>query len=510
MAAFREALIRQQAQLLYKPYNDIPTSPSQSAVDYIPKEQGDSFSDDCNMPHSSSNHTTPRASLHVERPNSTSKSPENSEYITGEKLQDNIKDSKSPHNISSDLSRLEETSDADITESESLWSSDFSDSPAVIEEGHPLFHYKYEFLEIVLTAYRAWRVHQSGETASGSGENAQGSHESVDTTKNKRNSDNTRKRNRSTGANSSNEVDGGTERASTRRRLRERRLCLACPFAKKDPIRHRDCYRYILTRIRDVKQHLYRCHRIPIYCPRCRELFEEEEERDRHIRANDCPEMPFVRMEGVSESQKARLSQRVSSKMTEDLQWFAVFDILFPGHPQPKSPYIDRSASEEMYMFRDYLVGQGPTLLAGFLNNKGAVTWNTPQEERQLADFQTNILSDGLQLLFDGWESANAATASSHINQDVISDQFHTRDSAIGSHDASSTFEAQGSQQRASASGLQGRGQVGEATLNNFQDTGQLYQQATQSKWLEELGMGQEEFDWTAILDQGQAEPGGL
>lgn len=196
--------------------------------------------------------------------------------------------------------------------------------------------------------------------------------------------------------------------------------------------------------------------------------------------------------------------------MTEDLQWFAVFDILFPGHPQPKSPYIDRSASEEMYMFRDYLVGQGSTLLAGFLNDKGAVTWNTPQEERQLADFQTNILSDGLQLLFDGWESANAATASSHINQDVISDQFHTRDSAIGSHDASSTFEAQGSQQRASASGLQGRGQVGEATLNNFQDTGQLYQQATQSKWLEELGMGQEEFDWTAILDQGQAEPGGL
>lgn len=129
--------------------------------------------------------------------------------------------------------------------------------------------------------------------------------------------------------------------------------------------------------------------------------------------------MPFVRMEGVSESQKARLSQRVSSKMTEDLQWFAVFDILFPGHPQPKSPYIDRSASEEMYMFRDYLVGQGSTLLAGFLNDKGAVTWNTPQEERQLADFQTNILSDGLQLLFDGWESANAAIASSHINQDV-------------------------------------------------------------------------------------------
>ncbi|KAF2476866.1 uncharacterized protein BDR25DRAFT_309217 [Lindgomyces ingoldianus] len=38
---------------------------------------------------------------------------------------------------------------------------------------------------------------------------------------------------------------------------------LACPFAKKDPLRHRKCFKYVLQDIARLKQHLMRVHEYP-------------------------------------------------------------------------------------------------------------------------------------------------------------------------------------------------------------------------------------------------------
>ncbi|KAI8958039.1 hypothetical protein F5Y11DRAFT_360348 [Daldinia sp. FL1419] len=220
--------------------------------------------------------------------------------------------------------------------------------------------------------------------------------------------DRPRKRNRTSDCASTTTGEKQSQKSFTKRRAQDRRLWLACPYAKKDPVRYRDCYRYFLARVRDVKQHIARCHRKPIHCPVCSATFQDEDERDSHIGLRSCTPQPSVVMEGISEKQKRALSQRVSSKLPEEQQWFAVFDVIFSPHPRPRTPYRDRELSDDLCVFQDFMAAQGPTLLAEFLEARGVATCNLPCEERDLDTFKKDILGDGLQVIIDRWTSENA------------------------------------------------------------------------------------------------------
>lgn len=170
----------------------------------------------------------------------------------------------------------------------------------------------------------------------------------------------------------------------------------ACPFSKKSPSKHRRCYRYDLKRIRDVKQHLRRCHRKGVYCPVCSHTFDSEDARDAHVRQRNCLEKPGFVVEGLGEVQAQSLSGKCSTKVDVEEQWFRVFDICFPGHPRPKSPYVDRNLSEELQSFRDYASTEGPSILRERM-----------QEFRELNEqdnaFLCRVLSDGLELIAEQW-----------------------------------------------------------------------------------------------------------
>ncbi|KAH8753536.1 hypothetical protein F5883DRAFT_384699, partial [Diaporthe sp. PMI_573] len=188
-----------------------------------------------------------------------------------------------------------------------------------------------------------------------------------------------------------------------RRRTSERKLTFACPYTKKDPMSYRDCYRYTLSRIRDVKQHLGRCHRNRIYCSRCMGTFRTEVERDEHNREASCPLRP-IRFDGITESQREQLGKKSASSTSEEAQWFVVFDILFPGHdPRPQSPYIDRELLQDITLYQDFLTSNGPRILSDVLTQRGAITWNLPNEERDLAAFQQTVFEEGLRVIFDRW-----------------------------------------------------------------------------------------------------------
>lgn len=188
-----------------------------------------------------------------------------------------------------------------------------------------------------------------------------------------------------------------------KRRTQDRRLCFACPYAKKNPVLYRNCYGYTLARVRDVKQHLTRCHRQPIHCPICYGTFEDEDQKNSHIRSRTCIPRPSIVMEGMSEKQKRELSQRGSSKMPEEQQWFAVFDTLFHPDPRPRTPYRDRELSEDLCRFQDFIVARGPDILAEHLIAKGVTTSNLPNEERDLAAFKKEVLEEGLHRIVDQW-----------------------------------------------------------------------------------------------------------
>ena len=178
----------------------------------------------------------------------------------------------------------------------------------------------------------------------------------------------------------------------------------ACPFAKRNPLKYRSCYAYVLKRIRDVKQHLSRYHQLPLYCPRCTCTFETEDNRDEHIRTcTDLIEHTVIH-EGVTRAQKILLGQRVSSKMKQTDQWFEIFDILFPGHsPRPKSAYMNAELTVELEAFQDLMYAEGPRIISSVIRSRGLDSSTVEQLEDNSAALLESAIQDGLQEVFEQW-----------------------------------------------------------------------------------------------------------
>lgn len=131
---------------------------------------------------------------------------------------------------------------------------------------------------------------------------------------------------------------------------------LACPYFKKDPQRHRDCCGFGFQKISYVKGHIYEKHVISIYCPLCGQSFDNMPLRDSHTRERTCePVDDFHPPDGITMEQRAWLHRRVPRNLSEEQQWYHVFDHLFPGHTRPRTPYNDTAFSDELLDFRDFL-----------------------------------------------------------------------------------------------------------------------------------------------------------
>lgn len=146
----------------------------------------------------------------------------------------------------------------------------------------------------------------------------------------------------------------------------------ACPFWKKDSIRHRNCFRGV-KRIRDVKQHLRRNHQQPVFCRRCgMEFGDQEAALGEHLRAAELCEIRYFQdPDGITtlhQNALKRYSERGGDKAA---QWYVIWDYLFPGGPngkppppRPASPYVDQDLSEEMSSFREFAHREGWRALA--------------------------------------------------------------------------------------------------------------------------------------------------
>ncbi|KAI0197952.1 hypothetical protein F4808DRAFT_286453 [Astrocystis sublimbata] len=139
----------------------------------------------------------------------------------------------------------------------------------------------------------------------------------------------------------------------------------ACPFYKRDAQQNQNCGGYILRRIKDVKQHIYRHHCRPEnYCSRCFKEFESSNERDRHIREHMCALQTIpVRDDIISDTQKKDLQGRKSRKTGKgaryflegkDQQWMKLWDIIFPGTKRPRSPYVESVQADLLSSARHY------------------------------------------------------------------------------------------------------------------------------------------------------------
>lgn len=180
---------------------------------------------------------------------------------------------------------------------------------------------------------------------------------------------------------------------------------LACPLYKKDARRHRRCAAYTSRKISHVKQHIYRTHVQSPYCPRCGTTFERLCALNQHLMAV-CTTGSFPEPDGITLQQRNALGRRVSPGLSLEGQWYAVFDIVCPGHPRPTSPYLDSELSEETFSaLRLFFTGDvGVDIIYTTLARSGE--WREG-DEASLRD----AISRGLGDLVDRWASLQSAEA---------------------------------------------------------------------------------------------------
>ncbi|KAL4928936.1 C2H2-type zinc finger protein [Aspergillus undulatus] len=135
---------------------------------------------------------------------------------------------------------------------------------------------------------------------------------------------------------------------------------LACPFFKRNPNIFISCGLSDHESSSRVKLHINRKHKLPIYCPRCSEVFKSEQERDVHLRENTCPLQPEVRRICATSEQLQRLSRRSTAKTDRD-RWNEIYRILFPDDPLPDSPYLDPTVSAEVNLVREAFLSAAPS-----------------------------------------------------------------------------------------------------------------------------------------------------
>lgn len=153
---------------------------------------------------------------------------------------------------------------------------------------------------------------------------------------------------------------------------------LACPYRKLDPYRHRDCARYTLHRIKDVKQHIDRRHRtLDVYCARCYASFPSQTERDEHTRVSQCEILPRPRWVAVTDEQREELNRTSVRKASPEQQWFKMWDILFPGETRPRSAFSGNYIEEVIPVIRHCWVEKSSSIIDNTIKDHGGAEINT-------------------------------------------------------------------------------------------------------------------------------------
>ncbi|KAI1150761.1 hypothetical protein F4825DRAFT_425472 [Nemania diffusa] len=177
----------------------------------------------------------------------------------------------------------------------------------------------------------------------------------------------------------------------------------ACPFIFKDRRNHSRCLKYELKRIKDVKQHLLRAHLRPRYCPRCYATFNNDEERDEHVRVCNVEDHPPVNIDGISDNQQMILHKRSNSKHTVEEKWYFLWETIFPNVDRPTGIYIDEVYSYEMFLLQRFMATEGVTIFCNYLNGHAGIYCAPPANETDVVRFQESVGRAVLERVFQGF-----------------------------------------------------------------------------------------------------------
>ncbi|KAF5972660.1 hypothetical protein FCOIX_9241 [Fusarium coicis] len=152
---------------------------------------------------------------------------------------------------------------------------------------------------------------------------------------------------------------------------------LACPFVKEYPEDPWPRCQKGWPSVHRIKEHIYRCHKAPIYCKRCFGIVKTEKELDSHLRQHPACEVvsPSRDMPGIDNETKDRLkSRRGIQNFSEEEKWKHMYKVLFPKTEDIPSPYCDFKiieapmAAETRAQYRSFLRREVPPRLIRDIN----------------------------------------------------------------------------------------------------------------------------------------------
>ncbi|KAF5664560.1 hypothetical protein FDENT_12813 [Fusarium denticulatum] len=146
---------------------------------------------------------------------------------------------------------------------------------------------------------------------------------------------------------------------------------LACPFYINATEESQQCLlKKDFNSIETLIIHLLRHHNRPLYCPTCRKTFETLIDRDDHALENSCKMNNQEKLEGLTESQKAKLIKKDRHYLGEIRRWRCIWSTVFPNSEQPRSPYLEDGDGLRASMVRDFWAVDGQRAVSDFLTVK--------------------------------------------------------------------------------------------------------------------------------------------
>ncbi|KXJ88327.1 hypothetical protein Micbo1qcDRAFT_166995 [Microdochium bolleyi] len=301
----------------------------------------------------------------------------------------------------------------------------------MLHKGHPFNQQLPGLVDAAVRQYTAWRSHKectqpsttgkrrrgtdgenSGRAGGVSSRRGLGKDSQRDGDDDEEEGDESKSRKRARGPSSGDQPE-----------LDDNNATLACPYYKYNKLRHDRCLYLQLRRIKDVKQHLRRAHNQPHFCPICGVAFaDSRDDLNEHLIARTCERREFQVPEGVTDSHRAKFTQRVARTLSLSEQWFTVWDILFPGQPRPESPFVEGPVAEVSAEVILWWNRHGRSVVSDHIEaNGGAEEFErrVRNYERDLATLFVTVGRDLLGRVVDrmraGHESGDAATRDSPV-----------------------------------------------------------------------------------------------
>lgn len=181
----------------------------------------------------------------------------------------------------------------------------------------------------------------------------------------------------------------------------------ACPFFRKDPARHWPCLADTsMTTIRGVKQHLWRRHSQPYYCPICYGIFPVASERDTHITKRACEKKDMIVFDGMTPEQKTLLSAGFKGYSMPE-QWREIWKLLFGKPPKILEPFLTTELSWKITLVTEFWKAKGKEITEQFLGDMGAAEAGLSTQgcdDTAVPALVNAVLQDMVGLVF--WRSA--------------------------------------------------------------------------------------------------------